>query len=78
MTNRRTIPARPETSVFFNNEGTVTIMQEDPLEPEPHTVVLEPRDVPLIIKWLQEVYEEAIAPEGAPVARAPINNGHSN
>jgi len=49
-----TLRARLSVEVYISKIGYVCLKQEDPIDRDEHLIMIEPRDVPLIIEWLQQ------------------------
>lgn len=58
MAKERIIEAKPETKVCMGAKGHILIRQQDALGNDPDVVALDYQDVPQIIEWLKELYEE--------------------
>jgi hypothetical protein len=53
----RVIEAKPQTEAYIGQRGHIVLRQEDPYGDEA-VVVLDPTDVPTIIRWLEELVDE--------------------
>ena len=56
----RIIPATQETRVYLSDAGHVCIKQINPIDDEGDLIILPVAHVDTIIKWLQEVKQEAM------------------
>lgn len=61
MTERR-LPTREEIEAYISEEGCICLKQVDTYQNQDSVVIMNPHDVPIIIKWLQELLEEVEKP----------------
>ncbi|MCM0082310.1 hypothetical protein L4X63_11990 [Geomonas sp. Red32] len=57
--NERKLPAREEIEAYIGGDGCLCLKQGPfPYEDHENIIAMCPQDVPIIIKWLQELLEE--------------------
>lgn len=57
MTERK-IETRYGIEAYISEKGFICLKQEDPMQDEDQVIIMDPIDIPVIIKWLQELVEE--------------------
>jgi hypothetical protein len=67
---------RLATEVYVSTKGYVCIRQEAGAENDP-IITLEPEQVPLLIRWLQEALPEARESFGRPTGPEPTDAGQA-
>jgi hypothetical protein len=57
--NERKLPSREEIEAYISADNCIVLKQGPvPYEDHDNLIVMCPQDVPIVIKWLQELLEE--------------------